>query len=48
MPVGVSDIRKMYLSNRESYIGKIAFVEYRTRSGVKQVPAHANVIRIEM
>ena len=47
MPIGSADVRESYLADRDKYIGKLAFVEYRTRSGVKQVPAHGNVIRIK-
>lgn len=46
MPIGVSLLRKGYLKDKENYIGKQALVEYRTRSGVKKVPAHANVIKV--
>lgn len=48
MPIGSADIRKSYLTNKEQHIGKLAFVEYRTRSGVKEVPAHGNVIEIKL
>lgn len=34
------------LKNKEKYIGKYAFVEYRERSGVKSVPFHAKAIDI--
>lgn len=34
------------LRNKESYIGKVATVKFYERSGVKQVPFHANVITI--
>lgn len=34
------------LVNKNNYIGKKAFVEYRERSGVYQLPFHAKVIRI--
>lgn len=34
------------LKNKEKYIGKYAFVEYRERSGVKDVPFHAKAINI--
>lgn len=40
------DIQEEILKNKEEYIGKYAFVEYRERSGVKQVPFHAKVINI--
>lgn len=35
------------LKNKEKYIGKYAFVEFRERSGIKQVPFHAKVVKIE-
>ena len=34
------------LKNKEKFIGKYAFVEYRERSGVKSVPFHAKAIYI--
>ena len=34
------------LSNRKQYIGGKAFVEFRERSGVKQVPFHAKVTKV--
>lgn len=34
------------LINKHKYIGRTAFVEYRERSGIKQAPFHAKVIRI--
>lgn len=34
------------LKNKEKYIGKYAFVEYRERSGVKSVPFHAKAVDI--
>lgn len=34
------------LKNKEKFIGKYAFVEYRERSGVKNVPFHAKAINI--
>lgn len=34
------------LKNKEKFIGKYAFVEYRERSGVKSVPFHAKAIDI--
>lgn len=34
------------LNNKEKFIGKYAFVEYRERSGVKSVPFHAKVVDI--
>ena len=34
------------LKNKEKFIGKYAFVEYRERSGVKNVPFHAKAIDI--
>jgi ATP-dependent DNA ligase len=38
--------RKNYLANKEIYIGKMATVKFYERSGVKQVPFHANVVTI--
>lgn len=35
------------LINKDKYIGKKAFVEYRERSGIKQCPFHARVISIK-
>ncbi len=35
------------LKNKEKYLGKFAFVEFRERSGIKQVPFHAKVIKVE-
>lgn len=46
MPVGDALTRKSYLKDKEKYIGKQVLVEYRSRSGVKNVPAHANVIKV--
>lgn len=34
------------LKNKEKFIGKYAFVEYRERSGVKSVPFHAKTVDI--
>lgn len=34
------------LKNKEKFIGKYAFVEYRERSGVKSVPFHAKAVDI--
>ena len=34
------------LKNKEKFIGKFAFVEYRERSGVKSVPFHAKAVYI--
>lgn len=34
------------LINKSNYIGKKAFVEYRERAGIKEVPFHAKVIKI--
>lgn len=36
------------LLNKECYIGKLMFVEYRERSGIKQVPFHAKGINIKI
>lgn len=40
------NIQEQYLINKDNYIGKKLLVEYRERSGVKQVPFHAKGIRI--
>lgn len=40
------DIQEEYLINKDKYIGKYMRVEYRARSGVKQVPFHAKGIDI--
>ena len=37
---GSFDYQKSILINKEQYIGKVVFVEYGERSGVKQVPFH--------
>ena len=41
------DIQREILINKEKYVGKYMFVEYRERSGVAQVPFHARGINIE-
>lgn len=38
--------QEKFLVNKEAYIGCKAFVEYRERSGVKEVPFHAKIISI--
>lgn len=40
------DVQEEYLINKDKYIGKYIKVEYRARSGVKQVPFHAKGIDI--
>lgn len=40
------DVQTSYLINKDDYIGKYMKVEYRARSGVKQVPFHAKGIDI--
>lgn len=41
------DIQQMYLLNKDNYICKSkAFVEYRERSGIKEVPFHSKIIKI--
>lgn len=40
------DVQEKYLINKDKYIGKYMKVEYRARSGVKQVPFHAKGIDI--
>lgn len=39
-------IQEEYLINKDNYIGKYAFVEFRERSGVNQVPFHARIVDI--
>ena len=41
------EIQREILANKENYIGKYAFVEYRQRSGVNQVPFHARIVEIK-
>ena len=41
------DVQREILINKEKYVGKYMFVEYRERSGVAQVPFHARGIDIE-
>lgn len=41
------DVQREILINKENYVGKYMFVEYRERSGVAQVPFHARGINIE-
>ena len=40
------DVQEKYLINKDRYIGKYMKIEYRARSGVKQVPFHAKGIDI--
>lgn len=40
------DVQEEYLINKDRYIGKYMKIEYRDRSGVKQVPFHAKGIDI--
>lgn len=40
-------VQKEILANKAKYINKKAFVEYRERSGVTQVPFHAKAIKIQ-
>ena len=41
------DVQREILINKEKYVGKYMFVEYRERSGVTQVPFHARGIDIK-
>ena len=41
------DYQEYVLKNKDKYIGKYAFVQYRERSGIASVPFHAKAIRIE-
>jgi len=45
-PEGSYESRKEYLDNKDHYIGMMAKVKFYERSGVKQVPFHANVVEI--
>lgn len=38
--------QESYLANKDNYIGRFATVKYYERSGVKEVPFHANVVTI--
>ena len=38
--------QEQYLINKDKYIGKLLFIEYRERSGVKNVPFHAKAVKI--
>lgn len=38
--------QELYLKCKEDFIGKKALVEYRERSGVKQVPFHAKITKV--
>lgn len=40
------DVQREILINKEKYVGKYMFVEYRERSGIAQVPFHARGINI--
>ena len=46
-PKGDEAQRQEYLSNKQDYIGGNAIVSFYERSGIKHVPFHANVIKIE-
>lgn len=41
------DEQRGILINKEKYVGKYMFVEYRSRSGIAQVPFHARGVNIE-
>lgn len=41
------NVQEKYLNDKEAYIGKLMLVEYRERSGVKEVPFHAKGIKIQ-
>ena len=45
-PMGDYIQRKEYLDNKDHYIGKLATIKYYERSGIKDVPFHANVVAI--
>lgn len=40
------DVQREILANKNNYIGKYMFVEYRERSGVNELPFHARGIKI--
>ena len=40
------DKQKFQLEIKDTLIGKLALVEYRERSGVKQVPFHAKIVKV--
>ena len=40
------NVQEGYLTNKKDYIGKMLLVEFRERSGVKEVPFHAKGIKI--
>ena len=40
------NVQREILINKENYIGKYMFVEFRERSGIAQVPFHARGINI--
>lgn len=39
-------VQKLVLTLKHTYIGKLALVEFRERSGVKQVPFHAKIVKL--
>lgn len=43
-PMGDYFKRKEYLDNKDNYIGRLVTVKFYERSGIKQVPFHANAI----
>jgi hypothetical protein len=43
-PMGTHEEQKLYLSNKHDYIGKMVTVKYYERSGIKNVPFHANAL----
>lgn len=47
MPIGTFDKKREYLANKDSYIGKLAKVEYGERSGVNNLPFHATLILVK-
>ncbi|MDE6285139.1 MAG: hypothetical protein K2M17_05280, partial [Bacilli bacterium] len=40
-------VQEEILNNKSNYVGKLAFVEYRERSGVNQLPFHAKATKIK-
>lgn len=39
-------VQETYLINKDKYVGKKLLVEFRERSGIKEVPFHAKGIKI--
>ena len=39
-------VQRELLANKDKYVGKYALIEFRARSGIKQVPFHSKIIDI--